>query len=163
VSTAAANAGGGGGRPAPPAGKRFNSGKTEAKGQATGGNVPAGFDDSPEVKAQSATQAADLPGRLLFEVDPDSPKPGDKYTVRIQIQNDGSAPIQIRDMIVITTVNGKRAQGPVPPQVKEVAPQQTATLLSLPDVWRDDTSAWTMEVLVRTVRGESYKNKLDWK
>ncbi|MGE0452346.1 MAG: protein kinase [Vicinamibacteria bacterium] len=163
VSTAAANAGTGQGRPAAPAGKRFNAGKTEAKGQATGGSVPAGFDDSPEVKAQSATQAADLPGRLLFEVDPDSPKPGDKYTVRILIQNDGSAPIQIRDMIVTTTVNGKRAQGPVPPQVKEVAPRQKATLLSLPDVWRDDTSAWTMEVLLRTVRGESYKNKLDWK
>jgi tetratricopeptide (TPR) repeat protein len=163
VSTAAANAGAAGARPPAPAGKRFNSGKTEAKGQATGGSVPAGFDESPEVKAQSATQAADLPGRLLFEVDPESPKPGDKYTVRVLIQNDGSAPIQIRDMIVTTTVNGRRAQGPVPPQTKEVAPQQKATLLALPDVWRDDTSAWTMEVLVRTIRGESYKNKLDWK
>ena len=61
------------------------------------------------------------------------------------------------------SINGRKAQGAVPTQTKEVAPRQKAVLLSLPEVWRDDTTAWSMEVLVRTTRGESYKNRLDWK
>jgi hypothetical protein len=147
-----------------PPGRSFAAGKTEAKsGEQTGGSVPAGFEDSAGVAAKQATVQADLPGRLSFDVDPSSPKPGDKYTVRILMQNDGSAPLSIRDMIVTTTINGRRAQGAVPPNAKDVAPGQKATLLSLPDVWKDDTTSWAMEVLVRTVRGDSYKNKVEWK
>jgi hypothetical protein len=66
-------------------------------------------------------------------------------------------------MFVTRVVNGRRAQGPVPLQASEVAPAQTATLLNLPDVWKEDTTAWSMEILVRTTRGESYKNKIEWK
>ena len=125
--------------------------------------MPAGFEDSAGVSARSATQAADLPGKVFFEVEPSVPKPGEKYTVRIVMQNEGNAPISIQMMSVTTTVNGKRAQGAVPPQTKDVAPGQKATLLALPDVWKEDTTAWSMEVLVRTVRNESYKNRVDWK
>jgi hypothetical protein len=66
-------------------------------------------------------------------------------------------------MIVTTTINGRRSQGAVPPNAKEVAPGQKATLLSLPDVWKEDTTSWAMEVLVRTARGDSYRNKVEWK
>jgi len=151
-------------RPAAPAGKRFAAGKTEAKeGGPSGGSVPAGFEPTAGVDAKSATQAAELPGKIEFDVDPASPKPGERFTIRIQMRNEGTAPIQIQSMFVTTTINGRRAQGPVPPQTSEVAPAQTATLLSLPDVWKEDTTAWSMEVLVRTKRGESYKNKVEWK
>ncbi len=162
VSQAAANAAASG--PGRPAGRAFAVGKTEAKGgEAAGGAVPAGFEDSAGVAARSATQAADLPGKVYFEVVPQVPKPGEKYEVRIVMQNEGSAPISIQMMSVTTTVNGKRAQGAVPPQTKDVAPGQKATLLALPDVWKEDTTAWSMEVLVRTIRNESYKNRVDWK
>jgi hypothetical protein len=78
--------------------------------------------------------------------------------------NEGSAPIQIKDMVVTTTVNGRKTSGPVPPQVKDVAPQQKAMLLSLSgNVWKEDTSSWSMEVTVRTLRGESYKNQVTWR
>jgi serine/threonine-protein kinase len=147
-----------------PAGKAFAVGKTVAQGaEKTGGSVPAGFEESAGVTAKSGTAAADLPGRLTFDVEPDAVKPGEKYTVKVQLQNEGDAPIQIRDMIVTTTVNGRRAQGPVQPLTKDVAPRQRAMLIALPDFWKEDTSSWSMEVLVRTVRGESYKNRVDWK
>jgi len=164
ISLAAANANAGNTGPSRPAGRAFAVGKTEAKGgEAAGGAVPAGFEDSAGVTARSATQQADLPGKVFFEVDPQIPKPGEKYTVRIVMQNEGNAPISIQMMSVTTTVNGKRAQGAVPPQTKDVAPGQKATLLALPDVWKEDTTAWSMEVLVRTMRNESYKNRVDWK
>ena len=53
--------------------------------------------------------------------------------------------------------------GPVPPLVKDVAPRQTGQLLVLPDYWKDDTSSWAMEVTVQTSRGETYKNKVNWR
>jgi tetratricopeptide (TPR) repeat protein len=161
VSQAAASAAA---RPAAPAGKSFRAGKTEAKeGGPSGGSVPAGFEETAGVQAQAATQAAELPGKIEFDLDPASPKPGERFTIRVLMRNEGRAPIQIQTMFVTTIVNGRRAQGPVAPQATEVAPAQTATLLSLPDVWKEDTTAWSMEVLVRTTRGESYKNKVEWK
>ena len=44
---------------------------------------------------------------------------------------DKLAPIQIATMLVKTTINGRGVSAPVPPQVKDVAPQQKALLLSL--------------------------------
>jgi hypothetical protein len=44
-----------------------------------------------------------------------------------------------------------------------VAPRDTAQLLLLPDFWKEDTTSWSMEVVVRTTRGETYKNEVSWK
>jgi hypothetical protein len=44
-----------------------------------------------------------------------------------------------------------------------VAPRQKALLLATPDFWKEDTTAWVMEVVVRTARGETYKNQYSWK
>jgi eukaryotic-like serine/threonine-protein kinase len=150
--------------PAPPVGKHFATGRTEAKsGGPKGGSVPAGFEDTPGVVAKSATAAAELPGKLSFDIAPEKVKAGDRYTVKVSLHNEGTAPIQISSMIVTTVVNGRRIQAPVPPLAKEVAPAQTALILSPSDVWRDDTTSWSMEVLVQTVRGDTYKNKVEWK
>jgi serine/threonine-protein kinase len=164
VANAAANAGAGTAAPAKPAGRAFAVGKTEAKsGDRTGGAVPAGFEETPGVTAKAATQQVDLPGKLSFEIEPKTPRPGDKYTVRIVMQNEGTAPISIRDMIMTLVVNGRKTQAPVPPNTKDVAPSQKATLLSTSDVWKEDTTSWSMEAMVRTTRGESYKNTVEWK
>jgi serine/threonine-protein kinase len=146
-------------------GKGFQSGKTSAQSVETkaGGAVPDGFEETAGVTVKKGTQAAELPGRVNFEIDPDQVKAGDKYTVKIFFLNEGSAPIQIKDMIVTTTVNGRKASGPIPSLVKDVAPQQKAMILSLPDFWKEDTSSWSMEVVVRTPRGETYKNQVTWK
>ncbi|HEU5320169.1 MAG TPA: hypothetical protein VFX28_05155, partial [Methylomirabilota bacterium] len=75
-----------------------------------------------------------------------------------------NAPIQVKEMIVTTTTNGRRVSGPVPPQVRDVAPGQRASLISLAgNVWKEDTQSWTMEVVVKTSRGEIYKNQVTWR
>jgi serine/threonine-protein kinase len=152
---------GAGGRPA---GRAFVAAKTTATSTETrAGSVPAGFEASPEVTVKRATQAADLPGRILFDVTPEAVKAGDRYTVKIYFLNEGNAPIQIRDMVVGTRINNRGAQGSVPPLAKDVAPQQRALLRELPDLWKEDTSSWSMEVIVRTTRGETYRNQVNWR
>jgi tetratricopeptide (TPR) repeat protein len=160
---AQAAASGGGLRPG--GGRSFVSGKTQAQSleTRTGGAVPEGFEDTAGVTVKKGTQASELPGKISFDIEPEFVKPGDKYTVKIFLLNEGNAPIQIQNMIVTTTVNGRKTSGPVPPVTKDVAPQQKAVLLSLPDFWKEDTTAWSMEVTVRTARGETYKNQVTWK
>jgi serine/threonine protein kinase len=142
----------------------FVPGKTTAQSAETVvGNVPPGFEESAGVTVKKGSQAADLAGKIQFDVEPDAVKAGEKYTVSIYLANEGSAPIQVTDMIVTTTINGQKRSGPVPPQARDVAPRQKALLLATPDFWKDDTSAWAMEVVVRTARGETYKNQLSWR
>ena len=76
--------------------------------------------------------------------------------------NAGRAPIEIREMVVTTTVNGGRARGPVAPSVSTVAPGQGAPVLSLSDRLRPDLESWSIEIVLRTSRGETYRNRLDW-
>jgi hypothetical protein len=164
LSQAAGGAGGGGVRPGG-GGRTFASGKTVAQSIETkaGGNVPEGFEDSPGVAVKKGSTAAELPGKISFDIEPDSPKPGDRYSVKIYLINEGAAPISVKDMIVTSTRNGRKVSAPVPPQTRDVAPQQKALLLNIPDTWKEDTASWSMEVTVGTVRGERYTNQLTWK
>jgi tRNA A-37 threonylcarbamoyl transferase component Bud32/tetratricopeptide (TPR) repeat protein len=146
-------------------GRAFVSGKTQAQSVETrAGSVPEGFEETAGVTVKRGSQAAELPGKITFDVEPAQIRAGDRYTVKINLLNEGSAPIQIKEMIITSTVNGKKQTGAVPSLVKDVAPQQRAMLLSLgPDVWKEDVTSWAMEVAVRTVRGETYRNAVSWK
>jgi serine/threonine-protein kinase len=161
VAQAAASAGSRGG----PAGRSFVAAKTVAQSIETKatGSVPEGFEDTPGVTVKRGSQAAELPGKLHFDVDPESVKPGDKYNVKVYLVNEGAAPIQVTEMIVSTKINGRGASGPVPPLTKDVAPRQRTLLREFPDFWKEDTTSWSMEVMVRTARGETYKNQVSWK
>jgi tetratricopeptide (TPR) repeat protein len=164
-ATAQAAAAGAAPRPVAPPSKSFVSGKTSAQSAEAnpGGSVPVGFEESSKVTARRGTQAAQLPGRIVFEVKPDPVRPGERYSVTVALNNEGGASIPIKDMTVTTTVNGRRAGGPVQPLVAEVAPRQKAVLLSQDGVWKEEYTSWSMEVTVRTVRGETYRNQVTWR
>jgi tetratricopeptide (TPR) repeat protein len=161
---AVATSGGGGGGTRPGT-RSFTVGKTTAQASADrGSNTPAGFEETPGLVVKKGTSAADLPGKLGFDVEPQSPTPGQRYSVKVYLTNEGNAPIQIAQMVVTTTINGKRASAPLAPQAKDAAPGQKTMLASIgPDTWKEDTSDWSMEVQVRTTRGEKYTNAVSWK
>jgi serine/threonine-protein kinase len=148
-----------------PAGHSFVAGQTVAESPETRPDtaLASSFEESPQVKVTRDTQAAVLPGRLEFKTEPEAVKPGEPYTLEIRFVNTGTAPIEIKDLVVTTTVNGRRATGPVTPTVSTVAPGQGAALLSLPDRLREDLRSWSLEVSLRTSRGETYRNQLVWK
>jgi hypothetical protein len=154
--------------PAPSTGstlRAFVPGRTVAQSleTRTADGTPAGFESASGIAVTRSTRAAELPGLIQFEVTPEGVKPGDRYTVRIVFVNGGPAPIEIRTMSVATITDGGRAQGPVTPLVRVVAPQGRAVLLSPEGVWKDEVKNWSMEVAVHTARGETYRNALTWK
>ena len=148
----------------PPAAKAgFVPGRTVAESAETRPDALAGaFEDSPGIAVTRDTQPAQMPGRIEFRTDPASVGPGGDYKLEVRFVNAGRAPIEIREMLVTTTVNGGRARGPVAPAVSTVAPGQGAPVLSLSDRLRPDLESWSIEIVLRTSRGETYRNRLDW-
>ena len=159
-----AQAGASAGTTPPAAGRAFVASKTAAQSlEGRGGTVPDGFEDSPGVNVRKGTQAAELPGKIHFDVDPAIVKGGQRYSVKVYLLNEGLAPIQIRDMLVAVKIDGKGVGGAVLPLTRDVAPGQKALLMNTTEQWREDTSSWSMEVAVRTARGERYTNQVVWK
>jgi tRNA A-37 threonylcarbamoyl transferase component Bud32/tetratricopeptide (TPR) repeat protein len=142
--------------------RSFVPGRTEAKAPA-GGLV--GFEDTAGVQVRAGTQRAELPGSIVFEATPVVPKAGEGFRVAAYLSNQGSQPIPLTAMVVTTTVDGRPFRGPVPPATATVAPGQKGLVYQMmpPQVWKDSTQSWSMEILLTTQRNETYRNTLTWK
>jgi hypothetical protein len=117
------------------------------------------------VNVKKGTAAAELPGRIVFEASPASPKPGERFKVSVFLVNEGQQAIPLAAMTVASVLDGKRQSGAVPLSVTTVAPGQRAPVFQTPpdQVWREGTQSWTMEIVLRTTKGETYRNTLAWK
>ena len=89
--------------------KSFVPGRTEAKAAAGGGLV--GFEDTAGITVKQGTQAAALPGTIVFDAAPQVPKAGEAFKVAVFLSNEGAAPIPLTAMTVTTTVDGKSPAG----------------------------------------------------
>jgi serine/threonine-protein kinase len=148
--------------PRPGGGRTFVPGRTEAKGTEQGALV--GFEDSAGVDVKRGTAAAELPGKILFEATPPSPRPGERFRVGVFLVNEGQQAIPLASMTVATVLDGRRQSGAVPLSVTTVAPGQRAPVFQTPEqVWKEGTASWTMEIVLKTTKGETYRNTLAWK
>jgi hypothetical protein len=98
-----------------------------------------------------------------FEVTPAQVKPGDKFTVKVFLINDGAKPIRLKEMFVATNVNGRLSSGPVPPRTRDIGPKRKEVIGTFSDAWRDTIATWAMDVTVTSDRGDVYKNQVLWK
>jgi len=139
--------------------KKFVPGRTVVKTEKASGGL-AGF-DSGDVAVQ---KAPDFLGRIEFEMSPASGiKPGDPYTLKFFLVNDGKKAIRIQGISLNTVVNGTGAGSPVSAASKEVAPQQRAPLGEVSGSWKDGTTSWSAELLVTANKGDSLKNQITWR
>jgi serine/threonine protein kinase len=144
--------------------KRFVTGKTSVVGGPQAAqNVPAGFEADPEVTVHQGTQAAEAPGSIAFEVTPPNVRPGDSYTVSVVMINEGNSPLPLASMQVATTINGRKSGGQVGLTVAAVPPRGRATILQQTAQWKEDTTSWSMEVVVKARTGEIYSNTATWR
>ena len=120
----------------------------------------AGFDTGDA----DLRKAPDFLGRVEFEMTPSSGiEPGDAWTLRAYVVNEGKKPIRVGGVTVGTTVNGSGTGGPVPSRAREIAPQQRALVAETAGSWRDATSSWTTAVTVTAGKGESLQNTITWR
>ncbi len=134
--------------------KAFVAGKTSFIGKAKKG--PAGFDDNEPADP-------DYQGRVDFEFSPPNVKPGDPYTAKVYLANDGKKPIKITGLTVATVTNGQRTGGPANAQAKEVGPGQRGLLADVSGTWKEGTNNWSLDVAVTSGRGETYTSRANWR
>jgi hypothetical protein len=151
--------------PAPAAGRSFVAGKTSVSPADAGpdGAFSQAFEEDRKLGVRNDVEVGRPPGRIEFETRPAVLRAGDRYTLHVYFSNPATAPIEIREMVVTNTVNGRKSSGPVASSTRIVAPEQRALLLSLSDFLAEDAETWSLEVRVRTVGGEVYRNQLTWK
>jgi hypothetical protein len=143
------------------ANRRFVSGETSVTGgkEKEKGSVPKGFDPG----GVSVKQSGEVPGTLQFDVAPTSMKPGAPYSVQVYLKNDGQKGIRVDAVVVASISNGERSVSRVSSKAREVAPRERSLILELPGVWRKDVTAWSVEVLVTSSRGDVYRNTVTWR
>jgi len=116
----------------------------------------AGFDTNEEADP-------DYQGSITFEVQPNSVVPGDNYTVKVYLANEGKKAIRVNGINVTTIRNGQRSPAPGSPQTREVAPGQKGLLTSVGGSWADGTTNWSLEAVVTSGRSETYTGRLNWR
>jgi serine/threonine-protein kinase len=160
---AIADAAASGPRPGAGSVKSFVQGRTEAKAAQSAGLQ--GFEPTAGVNPKAGTSGVLMPGTIVFDAQPQVPKPGEPFRVSVFLSNEGSQPIPLQGMTVTTTVDGRPQRGPVPPATTTVAPGQRGLVFQMqpPQVWRESTQSWSMEIQLTTQRGETYRSALVWK
>ncbi len=140
--------------------KTFVAGRTTVQsGKAAKGGV-SGFDDADV----SVAKAPDYWGRIEFEASPRNVKPGDSFAVKVYLVNEGKKPFKISGLTIATVTNSARTGGgPAAPPTKEVEPKGRVLLQDVPGVWQDGVNTWSMEVVVTSNQGDTFKSQLTWR
>jgi hypothetical protein len=139
--------------------KKFVAGVTSVRSSKAGKGQISGF-DSADVKVATAL---DYSGRIDFEVKPERVVPGTPYTVRVSLTNDGKKGWKVSGVEASTTANGAKAAAPLNAPGKEIAPQEKVSLGEISGTWAEGTNTWSLEVIVSSNRGDTFRSQLSWR
>lgn len=139
--------------------RTFVAGRSSLQGAKSGKRNVAGFESEDVEVAKSP----DYSGRIDFEVSPRSVRPGDAYTVKVYLLNDGKKDFKIAAFSAVTVANGERSGGAMPSAARDIDPQKRALVQEISGTWKDGTNAWSLEVTVTSGHGEVVRNTLTWR
>jgi hypothetical protein len=139
--------------------RRFVPGTTRVRsGKAAKGDI-SGFESGDVTVAK----ALDYSGRVDFEVQPERVRAGMPFTIRISLTNDGKKGWKSSGAVATITANGAASTPPVAAPTRELEPQQAVSLGELSGTWGEGVTAWKLEVVVTSNRGDTFKNTLTWR
>jgi hypothetical protein len=113
--------------------------------------------DGVDVKATGR-----IPGTLYFGVSPAHVKPGDAYSVRVLLQNDGKKTIEVSGLTLVETVGTEHIETPLAPRARKVRSGSRELLGEHRGAWRDGVAQWSLEATVRSKAGDTYTSQLVW-
>lgn len=139
--------------------RAFVTGRTAVQTEKARGGGLAGFDSS-DVKVQ---KAPDFQGRVEFVMTPSSVQPGDPWTLKVYVVNEGKKAIKISALSVATVVNGNRSGTGGAPKNREIAPQQRVIVDELSGTWPAGVASWSTDVKVTAGKNDTLQSQLIWK
>jgi serine/threonine protein kinase len=135
--------------------RRFVTGKSVVGSAKSGGNL-AGFDD---VKTR---KVPDLVGHIQFEVQPEAPREGDSYGVRVYFFNEGRKAVRLRGVALTNIIDGRRTSMAGTMREKEVLPQQRAVVAETRGTWPGGLTTWALEAVLSSDHDENCTSRLEW-
>jgi hypothetical protein len=139
--------------------RTFVAGRTSVQGGKAAKSGPSGFDDADV----SVSKAPDYSGRIEFEA-PKSVRPGESYSVKVFLVNDGKKAFKIGGLSISARANGVAGGGgPAAPPTDKVDPQKRVLLAEVPGVWAEGVNSWSLDVSVTSDHGDAFKNTLTWR
>ncbi len=139
--------------------KTFLPGKTVVEGP----TVARGNFKEFDTREVAMRKAPEVPGSIVFDISPGSLLGGDRYAVKIYLQNEGAKPIRISSMKLTTTVNGNAATTVVPARPGEIASKGRVLVHEAQGVWKEGTTSWSLDVQISSAKGDTYRNQADWR
>ena len=140
--------------------RAFVPGRTNVQAAKGGGGSSLQGFESADVKV---ARAPDYSGLIEFVVTPAHVKPGDSYSVRVNLTNDGKKAFRLASATVALVVNGERTPVPTTAPAGDLAAHQSGTLAQMGGSWLESTRSWTVEVSVATAHGDAFSNQLGWR
>jgi hypothetical protein len=138
--------------------KAFVSGRSRVTSSREVKGGPRAFDPS----GTAVKHAAQLTARLEFETTPAAPRPGDRYSIKIFLDNYGEQRISLKSMSVITVASGARSGGPASLLARSVGAGERALLHEVSGVWKSGESSWALRVEVTNEQNDVCRNSLMW-
>lgn len=142
--------------------RAFVAGRSSVENRRGVGDDVSGFDVAGS-KGVEVKRAPEIPGRIEFSMQPLRVKPGDSYTLRISLVNEGKKTIEVEEVRLRTVVNGKETNTKVKPQLREVASHQNEVVHELTGAWERTTASWWLEAVVISKRQDVYRSRVTWK
>jgi hypothetical protein len=139
--------------------RTFVAGRTAVQTEKAGRGGLAGFDSSNV----SLQKAPDFQGRIDFVMTPASVQPGDAWSLKVYVVNEGKKAIKISALSVSTVINGARSGGGGAARTRDIAPQQRGLVEELSGTWPSGVTSWSTEVKVVAGKGDTLQNELTWR
>jgi hypothetical protein len=137
-------------------GRRFVAGPTSVIGGKTA-KGPTGFD-----LGGGAVVKTDFSAQIRCTATPTSVDPGTSYSVRCSILNIGTKPFKIESIATNEVTDGARNPGAGVTPRQEIAPQSDAVIVERVGTW-SARSQWSLEIVVKTTRDESFRAVYNWR
>ncbi|MCL4817872.1 MAG: serine/threonine protein kinase [Vicinamibacteria bacterium] len=143
--------------PTPVPGRSFTPGKTTLTGVAVGKGGPAGFDTA------GVTKPAEFVGQVLFEPSPDTVRPGEPFTVRVVMVNEGRKGVDLKSVSANAYAGGRRIPLTAALAVTELKPGQRAVVTEIQASLPENVPSWLLDVTITSDKGENYRSQLTLK
>jgi hypothetical protein len=136
--------------------RKFSVGSTAViGGKAAKG--PTGFD-----LGGGAVVQTDLAAQIRCTTTPTSVELGMRHSVRCSILNIGAKAFRIESVAVTETLDGAKSTGAGAAPRADIAPQSDAVILERGGAW-SATAQWSLEVVAKTTKGESFRASYSWR
>jgi serine/threonine-protein kinase len=143
--------------------REFSESRTQFTPDADNEDEILGFEAEPGI-AVGETRDPFFPAQILIEMSPSDARPGQSYTLRVSLFNEGYRTVEIESLELVNRFEGKTSgKGQSIPLLQtSVSPQTTSRIHEVSGIWKESLAHGEIEAIVRVTNGGTLRKTLRW-